>query len=287
MSSAVTTGSWTSLTVSSPTISGVQTHHVKWGDAADNAKSGYVFQGGTVEVDLDGTEFTLGTFTHQNFPIPPLPQREFDVDLKVNVAFEDGTTNDFTFRFHHNETPNNGPAPEDLVDLPSFISPETVTVDGVAYKVLISGFKQNGQIVRQFVSQESSANSADIVALFARPGKPDVVITQVHFKGQAKGQADEFVEVLNRGTEPADISGWLLGADDRGQDFTFPPGTLLQPGQRIRIYTNEDHPAWGGFRYGVNRPIWNNQGDTAKLTDPNGDVVSDFPYGDKVPTPVP
>jgi hypothetical protein len=54
----------------------------------------------------------------------------------VHVVFEDGTEADFAFRFHHNETPNDGPAPEDIVDLPMFVSPQTVTVDGEEYGVV-------------------------------------------------------------------------------------------------------------------------------------------------------
>lgn len=233
---------------------------------------------------LDGTEFILGTFTHENYPITGMPQNEFDVDLAVRVVFEDGTEADFSFRFHHNETPNVGPAPEDLVDLPTFVSPETVTIDGEEYAVLISGFKQGGQVVRRFVSPENGANSADIVAIFAKAGKPDVVLTHVEHKGQVKRtQADEYVEVMNRGTVAADISGWVLGADDAGQDFRFPPGTVLQPGQRIRIYTNQVHPQWGGFSYGSGRPIWNDKGELAKLRDTDGNTVSQFGYGDKAP----
>jgi hypothetical protein len=285
MSNAVTSGSWPSVTANTSTFTGLGTDHVRWGNVPDGAKSGYVFRGGSVEVQLDGTEFTLGTFTHENFPIPALPQPQFDVDLTVKVSFEDGTQSDFNFRFHHNETPNQGPAPEDLVDLPTFVSPEEVTVNGQKYQVVISGFKQNGQIVRQFVSTEGGANSADVVALFARAGEPDAILTHVHYRGQATNQADEYVEIMNRGSEPADISGWTLGADDSGQDFTFPAGTVLQPGERMRVYTNQVHPQWGGHSFGINRPIWNNQGDTALLQNADQQTVSEYPYGNKVPTP--
>ncbi|CCH30333.1 lamin tail domain-containing protein [Actinosynnema sp. NPDC047251] len=287
MSTATTSGNWPTISTNPPDLEGLGTPHVKWGVPAGSGKSGYVFSGGTVDVKLDGTEFTLGTFTHENFPIQAMPVPQFEVDLTVKVAFEDGTESDFSFKFRHNETPNVGPNPEDEVDLPTFVSPESVTVNGEQYAVVISGFKQNGQIVRKFISAENSANSADVVALFNRVGRPDVVITTVLNKGQVKRtQADEYVEVINRGTAPADISDWVLGADDAGQDFRFPAGTVLQPGQRIRIYTNEVHPESGGFSYGSGRPIWNDQGDTAKLRDTNGNLISQFGYGKAAqPTP--
>jgi len=69
---------------------------------------------------LDGSEFVLGTFTHDNFPVYGFQPSQFDVDLRVHVDFNGGAlARDFSFRFHHNETPNIGPAPEDLVDLPT------------------------------------------------------------------------------------------------------------------------------------------------------------------------
>ncbi len=287
MSTATTSGNWPAISSTPPNLEGLGTPHVKWGIPAGSGKSGYVFQGGTVDLKLDGTEFTLGTFTHENFPIQAMPQSQFTVDLSVKVVFEDGTEADFSFTFRHNETPNVGPNPEDEVDLPSFVSPESVTIDGEEYAAVISGFKQNGQVVRKFISAENGANSADVVALLNRVGRPDVVIATVRNKGQVKRtQADEYVEVVNRGTAPANISDWVLGADDAGQDFKFPPGTILQPGQRIRIYTNEVHPQWGGYSYGSGRPIWNDQGDTAKLRDTNGNLISKFGYGKSAqPTP--
>jgi hypothetical protein len=125
MSTAVTTGSWSSLSVAPPNLTGLGTEHVRWGIPAGSGQSGYVFRGDSVEVRTDGTEFTLGTYTHENFPVVALPERQFDVDLVVRVAFEDGTNADFSFRFHHNETPNDSPTPDDVVDLPTFVSPRS------------------------------------------------------------------------------------------------------------------------------------------------------------------
>ncbi|TGA83824.1 lamin tail domain-containing protein [Streptomyces sp. MZ04] len=280
MSTVTTTGNWPSMSATPPNLEGLSTSNVRWGIPAESGKSGYVFTGKTTDVVTDGTEFVIGTFTHQNFPIQSNGVNRFEVDLSVNVAFENDLSRDFSFRFRHNETPNDGPNPEDIVDLPTTVSPETVVIDGVTYAVVITGFKQGGNIVTQFISQENGANDGDIVAVLARVGAPDIAITTVNYKGKVKyTQADEYVEIINRGTLPGNISGFVLGADDPGQDFTFPPGTILQPGQRIRIYTNQNHPQWGGFNYGSGRPIWNDKGDTAVLRDPNGQQVSDYSYG--------
>ncbi|MFI1249790.1 lamin tail domain-containing protein [Streptomyces anulatus] len=285
MSTVTTSGIWTAVSPAPPNLSGLSTDHVQWGVPVGGGKSGYVFAGGTIEVKADGSEFTLGTFTHQNFPIQGGANNQFDVDLAVRVRFEeDDTDRDFSFRFHHFETPNDGPTPDDEVDLPTRVSPESVTIDGEEYAVVITGFKQNGQIVNKFISPENGANSAHIVAALSRVGAPDVVIADIHYKGAVKRtQADEYVEIVNRGTAAADISGWTLFADDPGQNFAFPPNTVLQPGQRIRIYTNEVHPEWGGYVYGSGRPLWNDKGDTARLRDTGDTVVSDYSYGAGAP----
>jgi hypothetical protein len=47
--------------------------------------------------------------------------------------------------------------------------------------------------------------------------------------------------------------------------FTF-PAYVLQPGERIRVYTNEIHPESGGFIFGSVKAVWNNtEPDTAVL----------------------
>lgn len=286
MSKVETSGTWSGISVTPPNLAGISTENVTWGIPVGADKSGYVFAGGTIDVLLDGTEFTLGTITHQNHPIQGMPQNQFEVDLAVRVLFEDQVPHDFSFRFQHNETPNVGPNPEDIVDLPTRVSPETVTINGTPYAVVITGFKQGGQIVTRFISPENGSNSAELVAVLSRVGQPDVHITTVRFKGQVKRtQADEYVEVVNRGTAPADVSGWVLGAGDTGQNITFPAGTVLMPGQRIRVYTNEAHPEWGGFAYGSGRPIWNDQGDTAVLRDTAGNLVSEYRYGSDATKP--
>ncbi|MFJ7277314.1 choice-of-anchor K domain-containing protein [Kitasatospora sp. NPDC098663] len=286
MSKVTTSGTWTAVTPTPPNVSGLNTGHVTWGTpAGGGGKSGYSFAGGMIEMKADGSEVVLGTFTHQNFPIYGGGVDRFDVDLVVRIRFEeDSKDREFSFRFHHFETPNVGPVHDDEVDLPTRVSPESVTIDGEEYAAVITGFKRNGKIVNKFLSPENGANSADIVAVLSRVGAPDVIITDVCHKGTVKyTQADEYVEIVNQGTAHADISGWLLHADDPGQNFTFPPGTTLKAGQRIRVYTNEVHAEWGGYSFGSGRAIWNDKGDTAHLFDTEGAAVHHYGYGTEAP----
>lgn len=112
------------------------------------------------------------------------------------------------------------------------------------------------------------------------PARPAVAITHVHARGEVRRvQSDEYVEVTNRGVRAQDVSGWRLEAGARGQSFAFPPETVLEAGQAVRVYTDEVHPESGGFSYGIGRAIWNDAGDTARLFDAAGSLVSELGYG--------
>ncbi len=56
--------------------------------------------------------------------------------------------------------------------------------------------------------------------------------------GVRHGFEDEFVELWNSGTEPADLSGWRLGDDDVGPDrlFQFPEDSLLPVGGYLTLF---------------------------------------------------
>lgn len=128
--------------------------------------------------------------------------------------------------------------------------------------------------------------------LGAMPGKPsapahepsvvNVAIAHIQYDGAvARTEADEYVEIANQGESAVELSGWQLHSEGVKQVFTFPQGTVIAPGQSIRVYTNQIHQKTGGFSFGSNRAIWHNQGDVAQLTDPSGEVKSRYSYGNK------
>ncbi len=80
---------------------------------------------------------------------------------------------------------------------------------------------------------------------------PDVQITCIFFDGAiARSESDEYVEIVNQGTAPQDLDGWALEdiADGRPR-FVF-PSSVLEPGAIVRVYTDQDHPEWGGLSFG-------------------------------------
>lgn len=91
---------------------------------------------------------------------------------------------------------------------------------------------------------------------------------------QASGT--EYVEVKNKGTQPADIGGWVLrDKNDPGQRFAFPEGTRLQGGEVVQVYTEPGHP----YSFNSRSSIWNNCGDALELTDSTGNIVATYAYG--------
>lgn len=228
MTTVVTSGVFPSTTPAISPVDGLGTADVRWGSSG--SQSGYQFRGSAADVQLDGTEFVVGTFVHRNLPTNVSPS-QFNVMLAVNVMFEDGSTTDLNFAFHHNETPNStgsSPVDDDLVDLQEFIHPQPVTIDGKQYRAVLSGFKRGGQIVRQFRSPEGGVNFAEVVCMFAFD-EPDVIISDLRYLGNGTGQPDEYIEIFNKGGAPQDLTGWVVECKPTGHAYAFPRGQSSSP----------------------------------------------------------
>jgi len=90
---------------------------------------------------------------------------------------------------------------------------------------------------------------------------------------------DEFVELVNTSAAAIDISGVQLWDAGIGNYFTFPPGTILQPGAHAMVITGIS--AGGSlptgapddlfFSAGRGSPVINNGGDNIIVYDPSND----------------
>ena len=113
-----------------------------------------------------------------------------------------------------------------------------------------------------------------------KPASPDVRIACIFFDGAvSRTESDEYVAIVNEGGRAQDITGWrLLDIADGRPQFVFPSRTL-EPGETIRVYTNQMHTDSGGFSFGSRSAIWSNSDpDEAGLYDADGTLVHRTSY---------
>jgi competence protein ComEC len=125
-----------------------------------------------------------------------------------------------------------------------------------------------------------SADSSTLPDESEQTGATDVQITYIFYDGLVyRTESDEYVEITNLGSEPQDLTGWVLKDISEGYpSFTF-PSYILASGQSVRVYTDEIHPEYGGFSFGSTEAVWNNSSpDTAVLYNAEGDEVSRKSY---------
>jgi len=109
-------------------------------------------------------------------------------------------------------------------------------------------------------------------------GGGSVALGTLHYDGDVpQVESDEWIEVVNQGSEPVELDGWVLRDDDRNA-FQFPSYTL-EPGASCRVYTDEVHRETGGFTFGSPDAIWGTSRDLVALVDPSGQVVDSACWG--------
>ena len=107
-------------------------------------------------------------------------------------------------------------------------------------------------------------------------------MTDVRYDGLVpKTEADEYVTISNTSKNSVDVSGYYLYVatnGSQGTTFTFPKNSVVQPGQSVRVYTNEIHKDTGGYSFGSGKAIWNNKGGLAVVRDAKGNKVGEYKY---------
>lgn len=91
----------------------------------------------------------------------------------------------------------------------------------------------------------------------------------------------EWVEVRNTGSIALDLEGWGLRDESTRHRFAFPANTVLAPGATLRIGSGcEWHEGADevDLHWCADDPVWNNNGDTAWLSDPTGRFVDTWGY---------
>jgi micrococcal nuclease len=91
----------------------------------------------------------------------------------------------------------------------------------------------------------------------------------------------EWVESRNDGAHDVDLTGWVLRDESATHRFAFPHGFVLGAGATVRILSGCGTDTLAGLHWCVTgSAVWNNDGDTAFLLDPSGNIAARRSYSD-------
>jgi hypothetical protein len=164
-------GAWTSVSGSPSALTGLNSNQISFGQPATigGPQSSYLFQSSGLSGPFStGNTFNLGAFTHFNLPIYGNSITGATLSLTVSGHTSDGSTFSLTssFLFHHNETPNIGPAGccDDIVTaLLNPVNSQILSIDGANYRFGFGSFLVGGLPMTEFRTVEGLTNSATIL----------------------------------------------------------------------------------------------------------------------------
>jgi rubrerythrin len=90
--------------------------------------------------------------------------------------------------------------------------------------------------------------------------------------GPASNPNEEYVEYVNTGDGPLDLTGWTV-SNDAGTTYEFPDGFTLAPGETVRLYTGRGTDSSGELYWGNPEEVWDDQIDTMIVRDASDEVV--------------
>lgn len=174
-------GIWSS---SSPQVDGLGSREIRWGTPAGAGQSGYNFSSSETPFTVqDQTEFVIGTFSHENYPIIGTSLESADLSVSFSVLGVSGPITS-TFSFLHNETRNDGiggicangqrlssslnsaGCADHVTATLNRGQSEAFSIDGESYVLDILGFRRGGATLTDFWTRENQSNSAELIASF-------------------------------------------------------------------------------------------------------------------------
>jgi hypothetical protein len=168
-------------------LNGVGTNQLAWGTTT-GAQSSWRFDGvAGVLIDLGAieNEFSLGTFTHFNFPVRGTFITGATVNITLDILNGNLFGSLFSFDFTHLETPNTPPCDPpgsppcpDVVGIPVATSSQTIDINGKDFFLEILGFKNNinDPNITQFITNENQANATQLFGRLREVPEPGMYV---------------------------------------------------------------------------------------------------------------
>lgn len=137
-----------------------------WGNGTNVSSYVFVSNNTPLDVEADGNLFSIGTFTHNNFPIDSGSSINA-INLLITIQAFDLIGLSATFNYSHNETPNTGGtlANRDIVTITNPVLNANFEYEGNSYYFNLFGFSQDGgtTVSNVFKTLENQANVANLL----------------------------------------------------------------------------------------------------------------------------
>ncbi|MGH8951121.1 MAG: lamin tail domain-containing protein [Acidimicrobiia bacterium] len=138
----------------------------------------------------------------------------------------------------------------------------------------------------RFEVAQSEAKDAGLGLWAAEACGPraDAVVSIIALEFDAAGNDndnlnEEWIQIRNDGDNVVDLSGWGIKDESAGNRYSFPTAFILAPGESVTIRTGcGDDFGTDLFWCSIGAAVWNNDGDTAFLLDPNGNTHTTYDY---------
>jgi hypothetical protein len=101
-------------------------------------------------------------------------------------------------------------------------------------------------------------------------------IDKIHYK-QGATLNSEYIVIKNISAKKRALTHFRVVDPNDGQRYTFPV-TKLTPGHTVTLHTGHGHNRPGHRYWNRDAPVWNNDGDTAWLVNPQGVKIDTCKY---------
>jgi micrococcal nuclease len=159
---------------------------------------------------------------------------------------------------------------------------ETLVAEGFA---IARDYPPDSQYASTFAKAQAKAEStgAGMWAADAcgTPTGADLRIGHIEYDAPGNDHENlngEWVEIINNGTTDQQMRGWVLKDESASHRYNFPSGYVLTGGTTVRVYTGCGSNTATELYWCNGSAIWNNDGDTVFLLDPNGNTVAKRSY---------
>lgn len=132
---------------------------------------------------------------------------------------------------------------------------------------------ENEQVDPEDTDHASTASTADSErAPFA--AAEGLVLDRIHEAQAGLGSegSDEFLEFENTGDAPIDLSEWTV-ENGAGRSYQFPSGTVLGPGESIRLHSEDGEDTEDHLHWGADEPVWGDKDVTVVVRTETGERV--------------